>query len=230
MPASSPVALRPELPELPRHMRGLPLDARGYPVPWFAAWHDEEGKPLPRGEGTPDIKYMADGAVGEAMREGRCWVCGGRLGRYKAFTIGPMCALNRTNAEPPSHLECADFAARACPFLSKPHMKRGTGETDGVIEELPGHALMRNPKCAAVWIIKGGYRAMGTEKGPLMMLPEPTEVRWYAEGREATFAEVEESITTGLPSLHAVAETDEEHAEIDALWSRFREKLKRELA
>jgi hypothetical protein len=35
--------LRPELTELPLRMRGLPLDERGYPVPWFVAWID--GKP-----------------------------------------------------------------------------------------------------------------------------------------------------------------------------------------
>lgn len=210
-------------------MRGLPLDRRGYPVPWFAAWEDGEGNEVARGRGIPQIKFMSGKAVGEALRDGRCWVCGGRLGRYKAFVIGPMCAVNRINAEPPSHLDCADFSARACPFLARPHMRRSGAGDEEVIEELPGIALLRNPKVACVWIIQGRFTTTRTEKGPLMRLPEPDSLRWYAEGRPATRPEIEEAVTTGLPSLHDLAKSEREHAEIDRLRDGLFERVKREL-
>ena len=66
------------------------------------------------------------------MREKRCWVCGDPLGVHLTFPIGPMCALNRTISEPPSHHECASWSARNCPFLSRPHMVR---REDGAINE-----------------------------------------------------------------------------------------------
>lgn len=34
--------MRPELPELPRQMRDLKMDKRGYPVPWFVDWVNGE--------------------------------------------------------------------------------------------------------------------------------------------------------------------------------------------
>jgi hypothetical protein len=35
--------LKPTLESLPVRLQGLPIDERGYPVPWFVAW--ENGKP-----------------------------------------------------------------------------------------------------------------------------------------------------------------------------------------
>lgn len=220
-------SLRPELPELPRHMRGLPLDHRGYPTPWFAAWTDNEGNQTPRGIGKPDFRLQGGNAVAEAVNGNRCWICGGRLGKYRAFVIGPMCAINRVNAEPPSHVECADFSGRACPFLSRPHARRNDSRLpDGVVES-PGIAIMRNPKVCCVWIISGkyGHRKV-PPRGVLFDLPEPDELRWYCEGREATFAEIEESVVTGAPELfkHAGSpqEEDEITARIAALYVRLR--------
>jgi hypothetical protein len=118
----------------------------------------------------------------------------------RAFTIGPMCAVNRTSSEPPSHLECSRFSARNCPFLTRPRMKR-VGE-----ENLPcgavtaaGEMIKRNPGVALVWVTKR-YEAFPDGKGgTLFDIGEPHAVEWYAQGREASRAEVLESIETGLP-------------------------------
>src|SRR5215831_3288717 len=106
--------LRSELTELPRRLKALPVDARGYPVPWFVAWHD----------GVPDFRIADTAKWRRAVRERRCWVCGDRLGRYLAFVIGPMCGINRTTTEPPLHRECAEWSVMNCPFLVRPHAKR----------------------------------------------------------------------------------------------------------
>jgi hypothetical protein len=185
-------------------MKRLPVD-RGYPVPWFVAWLGSDGEPLPRGEGTPDFRVLAAGAFVEAVKLNRCWVCGQPLGAYKAFVIGPMSAVNRTSAEPPSHVDCADFAARACPFLARPHARRR--ELAPEIGKAPGFHLKPNPGVALVWVTKR-YAIRKSPRGPLFNVGEPEEVRWYAEGRPASREEIFASIETGLPALREIAERE----------------------
>lgn len=99
--------VRPELPPMPPRVAQLPLDPdRGYPVPWFAAWFDADGQPCERGQGKPDYRVVHPEDVRDAHRFELCWICGGRRGAFATFVIGPMCAVNRTSAEPPSHLDC----------------------------------------------------------------------------------------------------------------------------
>src|SRR5215467_3774641 len=101
--------LKSSLPPLPKRMLALPIDGRGYPVPWFVAWI----------RGEPDFRVIKPGGAEIAYHRNLCWLCGQRLGTYKTFVIGPMCTLNRVSAEPPSHRDCAEFAAKACPFLTQ---------------------------------------------------------------------------------------------------------------
>jgi hypothetical protein len=51
-------------------MSDLPVDERGFPVPWFVAWFD----------GKPEFRAMDGLKWIRAVREHLCWVCGGRLG------------------------------------------------------------------------------------------------------------------------------------------------------
>jgi len=194
--------LRPELPPLPAHMRHLRVD-RGYPVPWFVAWVDKKGRALTRGRGTPDFRITHPNAVPEAHNGRKCWICGGKLGRWMAFTVGPMCAVNKTSSEPPSHTDCADWAARACPFLARPHARRReAGKPEG--SGTPGVLIPRNPGVALVWITQG-YWPRKIEHGVLFTMGAAHETRWYCEGRPATRAEVEESIRGGLVELEKAA-------------------------
>lgn len=199
-------ALRPELPELPRHMRGLPIDARGYPVPWFVLWQDEKGEPCERGHGTPEFRMQHPNAVAVAHNKRKCWVCGDRIGKFMAFTVGSMCAVNRVSGEPPSHLDCADWAARACPFLSRPHARRReAGMPEGVVA--PGISIRRNPGVALVWATSSyRLRKLPDDGGVLFDMSPPHETRWYCEGRPATRPEILESIETGMPALREVVQ------------------------
>lgn len=200
-------ALRPDLPPLPERMQRLPVDRRGYPVPWFVAWLDEAGHAVPRGKGTPDFRVITPGGIAQAVLQGLCWICGERMGTYLSFLIGPMCAVNRTNSEPPSHLECADFGARACPFLANPsHPRREKNMPPGWIPAA-GMPIERNPGVAVVWTTKS-YRLLRAGNGVLFELGEPVHTRWYCESRPATRAEVLHSIDTGLPILEAAARED----------------------
>lgn len=183
-----------ELPQMPMKIAKLPRDDRGYPVPWFVHW--ENGKPVfPAADGQ---KWRL------AVKNRLCWVCGQKLPEIMAFVIGPMCGINRTSAEPPCHIECAMFSAKACPFLTKPKMKRVDADHPG-FQELPGVALTRNPGCCGVWVTKSYQVFPVPSGGYLIEIGEPTKVHWFAEGREASYSEVMDSITSGLPSLQKLA-------------------------
>lgn len=177
-------------------------------MPWFVAWLDENGDATVPGEGTADFRVIRPGGVAFAHNNQRCWICGEQLGSFKTFTIGPMCAVNRTSAEPPSHLECADWSGRACPFLSRPHARRREDNLPDKGVEAPGIALKRNPGVALVWTTRGYKPVPDGQGGVLFQIGDPTDVRWYAEGRSATREEVMASINSGLPSLRELAEQE----------------------
>jgi hypothetical protein len=204
------MSLRSELPRpIPYAIEHLPRH-RDYPVPWFVGWLDDEGDPMPRTIGTPDFRVIFPNAINEAMTQALCWICG-RPHNSKAiayaFVIGPMCAVNRVSAEPPSHVACADWAARACPFLVRPHMERREGgmPEHGVVA---GEMIKRNPGIALVWLTKTGSARPAPNGGVLFNVGDPLQVRFYREGRLATREEVLESIKSGLPILEEMADEE----------------------
>ena len=191
--------LRPELKDIPLRMEHLPLDERGYPIPAFVDII----------EGQRDFRFMSLRHWSRCVREKLCWVCGDKLGGFLTFVIGPMCAINRTTSEPPCHRECARWSAQFCPFLSRPHMVRREDElSERAQENVAGTAILRNPGATCIWVCRS-YRIFDDGKGrSLIEIGDPIEVEWWAEGRKATRAEVEESIRTGLPYLEAMARED----------------------
>ncbi len=186
--------------DMPARIAKLPRSPKGFPIPYFA----EEVN------GERDFRVVSAVKMAHAVRNDLCWTCGERLGKYKAFVIGPMCGINRTISDPPSHRDCAIFSALNCPFLSRPLAKR---RTDGLPEdgrEAPGFGLKRNPGAIGVWVTFSykRFRAPAGNAGILFRIGEPEEVLWFANGRTATRAEVELSVDTGLPSLVELAKLD----------------------
>jgi hypothetical protein len=210
------------LPPLPERMRRLPIDERGYPVPHFVTWLDEAGKPLPNGQGKPDFRVITSGRVLDVIRFRLCWICGGKLGSFASFVSGPMCGINRTNGEPPNHLECALFAAKACPFLTRPAMKRRENNLPEDHRDAAGVMIRRNPGVCIVWTTRQ-WKPWPVENGVLFKMGDPTSVTFWREGRSATRAEVWESIEEGLPLLRTEAEKEGEKsmAMLDAYVRRF---------
>lgn len=189
--------------DVPERVLALPRDKRGYPVPWFVAWH----------LGVPQFPVMDADKLRRAVQLSRCWICGEHLGRYRASVIGPMCAVNRTVAEPQSHLDCARFAARHCPFLTRPAMKRLprtvlAAELAATVADPPGEHLEHNPGACALWVEPRRSRPVTVAGGVLFELGEPDSVEWYTEGRAATRAEVEAAVERGLPFLAATLERE----------------------
>jgi ferredoxin len=187
------------LPPMPERIARLHRDERGYPVPWFICWMDG-AMPVPAGQGKPDFRVIGPNRLAEAYNNGRCWICGGSMaGHSKVFVIGPMCVVNRVTSEPPNHRECAEFAAKACPFMINPREKRNNKNMiDNPV--VAGEMIPRNPGAVALYQTAKG-KPFQAGQGVLFQLGKPIRVDWYAEGRVATRAEIEASIDSGLPLL-----------------------------
>ena len=200
--------------EMPERMRHLPISDEGYPIPFFVPYFD--GKPEFRGF-DPDKMRIC-------VRHQRCWLCGEPLGKFMAFVIGPMCAVNRTSAEPPNHYDCAFYAVQSCPFLTQPRMKRNEKDIPDETRPPAGIMLKRNPGVTLVWVTRN-YKPFKAEGGVLFRLGDPGRVEFYAEGRKATHDEIMASIDSGMPILRGMAEQDgpEAVAELEQMYANAME-------
>ena len=181
---------------IPDRMRHLPISEEGSPIPFFVPYYD----------GRPEFRGFDPDKLRVCVQHKRCWLCGQPLGRFMVFTIGPMCAVNRVSAEPPSHYTCASYATKACPFLAQPRMRRNEKDLPEHLEPA-GIMLRRNPGVTLLWVTRH-YKPFKADGGVLFHVGEPYRVEFYAEGRAATHDEIMASIDSGMPTLRAMAERD----------------------
>jgi hypothetical protein len=188
-------------PEMPALVAALDRDRHGRPIPWFVhRTHD----------GTPDFRVIGENRISDAIRFAHCWVCGRTRGRHAAFVIGPMCGVNRVSAEPPSHLDCAIYSALACPFLTRPNMTRRPRGLPDLNDATPGVAIDRNPGVALIWSSRTWRPFQAWDgSGTLFDLGDPSTVRWFAHGREATRTEVLTSVNSGMQILEESCPLDD---------------------
>jgi hypothetical protein len=104
--------------ELPRRMRTLPRDRRGYPIP-FIVLIDRNGE--------PQFTINDWRRVAECRTKHLCSICGKRFDKHPVsskyemwFVGGSRCFLHPRGGflDPPMHLDCATYALRVCPFLA----------------------------------------------------------------------------------------------------------------
>ena len=195
---------------MPFRIKALPVNEKGFPIPAFVAWLDIAGKrSLPPGTfgATRDFRIIDPGYMDRCYRFNKCWICGEPLGRHRVFAIGPMCVVNKTTMEPPSHRSCAEYAAKACPFLVQPRMRRNFKDLPKEDRRVAGMMIERNPGCICLYETED-YRRIHARNGMLCRLGKPVRVDWYSEGRVATREEVLDSIDSGLPTLMEEAKKD----------------------
>lgn len=197
---------------MPVRMMALPVSDKGFPIPRFVAWV-RDGRQTRRldPDGKPDFRIIDSEFAEDAFRRKRCWLCGELLGRHQVFAIGPMCVVNRVTMEPPSHRDCAEYAVKACPFLSKPRMirnEKGLELYDAA--GIPGMSIDRNPGCVCLYETRSykRFHAGGGGSGMLVQLGPPDRVDWWAQGRQAMREEIIESIDSGYPLLMKMAIQD----------------------
>lgn len=173
------IGLRASLGKLPPRMRGLPVDHRGYPIPWFVA----------RINGKPDFRVIDPLKFGDAIMWKRCWICGELLGRFKTFVFGPASAITRYSSEPPSHPDCARFAAQHCPFCANPSAQHRTKSlpTETVVNEL---VAPHNPGLFCCWTTQEYECFKHGSNDILIKVNEPVQLDWYARGIKADRTEV----------------------------------------
>ena len=195
--------------EVPDRLRRRPVDRRGFLVPYFVAWHDDAGRLVEAGKGTPDFRVVDTNKMAFAVKFKRCWLCGEQLGRHYAFVLGPMCTINRIISEPPSHRQCAQYALKACPFMVQPRMKRNEKTPYvGPVTPAAGFHSGDNPGAMVEWICADykPVRAHNGHDGVLFQVGEPSSVTWWTEGRHATRAEAVEALSAGYERLRQEAE------------------------
>jgi hypothetical protein len=200
--------IRPDLEALPSRMSSLPINDDGYPVPWFVAWVD----------GKPEFRAADAEKLRSAIRHRRCWVCGEPLGNFLTFVAGPMGGVNRTSAEPPAHLECGQWSARNCPFLSNAKRKRREDEVmnnENLQANAAGFAITRNPGVTLLWTTRS-YELFGDGRGGVLFhMGPPTSIQYWREGRKATREEVRASVQSGLSPLQAMATEQGDEAVVE---------------
>lgn len=181
---------------MPARMSRLPRTPNGLPIPYFVAQVD----------GRYDFRVADARKMPGAVKHRLCWLCGQALGRMMCFVVGPMCVVNRVSSEPPMHRDCAEYAVRACPFLTQPsRVRREAGLPEG--HSMAGTPILRNPGVIALYMTRS-YTVARAPGGILFDMGQPEEVAWWSQGRAATRAEVETSIASGLPVLEAEAAKD----------------------
>jgi hypothetical protein len=203
---------RHDLPLLPFRMRDLPVDRRGYPVPWFAT----EVR-----HGEYDLRYADPEKAVRALREALCWICGKLIVRTMSFVVGPACVISRTTAEPGSHVECAAFAVQACPFLTQREVRRNTAPHDpaGELVAPPGIMNTHQPGVCVVWRARTASTFDDGSGGTLIKVGAPLQVDWYTAGRFATRDEALAGLARSYAGLLELAqqEGDDAVAQLAAL-------------
>jgi hypothetical protein len=107
--------------EIPRRMRKLRRDKRGYPIP-ATVLIDSTGK--------PHFTVHDHAARMHVLKADHCAICGKKLEAERWFVGGPKSAFSIMGAyyDPPMHHECARYSLAVCPYLAAPSYARRIDE------------------------------------------------------------------------------------------------------
>lgn len=163
----------------PARIAKLPLDPRGYPIPWFVSV-------------AADLRFADGRKKCRAFQFDLCWVCGEKLlPNVYAFVGGPLSVRNRIFGDWASHVECAEYSVKACPFINgtmtkrrdteptHPDLKTHTGDPTQLYHVVPYTAIVV---------------AKSVEKIPRREIFEAKKIIrtiWYKAGEEVTAGEVQ---------------------------------------
>jgi hypothetical protein len=182
-------------------MRGLPVDERGYPIPEFVSHID----------GKRDFRVVSLEHLARCIERDVCWICGQTLDTLKVFVIGPIPAIRGITNEPPSHAECAEFAAKACPFLLLPKAQHRSVDNPEV-RKMPG-ATRVNPGICCLYAVRG-YAYHEKPRGIVFRTGRAVQVDWYTQGRRAERGEIVAALDASLREIGRNAAVEKRAAEL----------------
>lgn len=178
-----------DLSNMPPRVAVLPRDRRGLPIPAVV---------MRDGLGQPHFT-MNDARIAERIaREGRCGICGERLGAFKCFVGGPGSAFHPEGRyfDGPVHMDCGEFALRVCPYLALAgsYAKR-IGARTLRPEAIPAGAVLisedptSHPPQPAVFVM-GSCKRFSRDHGGHFIPERPwAQVRFFRAGQEIDSAE-----------------------------------------
>lgn len=161
---------------LPLHMKKLPRDQRGYPVPYNVAV-GTDGKPV--------FKVQDMLKVHNCIHQRRCALCGKPVRGLMAFVGGPLSIGNRLFADPGMHQDCATYALRVCPMLAAPRWgyARHTRQVPGHIENIVSEQVSTDRPERYGLGLTSSYELVQVQ-GETYIHAAPFEsVQWWKEGR-----------------------------------------------
>ena len=184
------------------------VEGRGVPVPYFVAVLD----------GKPDSRSGDSNKLMACMRRNLCWLCGEPLGVNRIFVVGPSSTMTQSSGEPPSHVECAQYAVMVCPFLLQPGRPYRDEGKPIEVAHADGH-MKRNPGVIALWNTRK-YSAIQAGNGVLFRMGQPSSVAWWSQGRPATRVEVSRALDETLPLILMQAGNEKDVQNINGAYSR----------
>lgn len=170
--------------DIPENIRRLERDRRGYPIPWFV-FRPEDG--------SIDFRVMHPDRFILAVRARLCWVCGQPHGAKAAFIGGPLSTAQGLYADPPAHIECAEFSVRVCPYLAIPSAQRREANIPGHTTTFGGDAVLANPGVFGI-AVSDGFTMAGRN---IQAMPA-SEIRWYCQGKPARRIQIKEAMSRSL--------------------------------
>lgn len=137
----SSTAARLALP-IPKPMRTLERDSRGYPIPFIVLRAADGAAHFP----VNDVRRVAS-----CFSKRLCGICGKRLERTCWFVGGPGCfgADDGGFLDPPNHHDCAEYALRVCPFLAAPSYGRFLNDRKVVTSDVPSNMTIATSATAS---------------------------------------------------------------------------------
>lgn len=93
---------------IPPFLSHLPVDPRGYVIPFFVAYVD----------GKPDFRLLDQQKQHYCIEKKLCSICGKKIKDNRFWFIsGPIGFHNRVSSDPGMHERCARYSLKVCPHL-----------------------------------------------------------------------------------------------------------------
>lgn len=171
--------------KIPERMSSLPLDERGYPIP-FIVFRDDNNKP----HFTINDEYKRLSII----KQDRCPICGEKLLRGRWFVGGPLSAFHPEGLYLDSgmHHECMNYAMQVCPYLAAPKYLKRISDKTVKTEDISQSRLFIDPTVidarpdVFVAIMTTGQKLIG--KGSLSLKIRPkkpcVDIQYWKYGKQ----------------------------------------------